>query len=122
MTYNYNKDKFGEGDNAQSEIAYFNTAQTRKSTLPKTFGAYYDYNEDRGNLYKFVDYGLSAGASIYVSRSLFVGARLQYGLADLTNNNADQSKYERDDNGFLLFRNDKDLNYNIQVFAGFSLR
>jgi hypothetical protein len=122
LSYNYNRDKFGEGDDSKSEIAYFNSAQTRKSTIPKTLGAYYNYSEDRGNLFRTLDYGAAVGASVFLSSSLFVGGRLQYGLADLTRNDADQSRYERDDNNFLLFRNDKDINYNIQVYVGFSLR
>jgi|JI7StandDraft_1071085.scaffolds.fasta_scaffold03317_5 Outer membrane protein beta-barrel domain len=122
LLYNYRRDKPGEGDDAQTEIAYFNNAQTRKSTIPKSLGAYYDYTQDLGSLFKSLDYGVSVGASFYVSRSLFVGGRLQYGLADLTNNSADQSKYERNDKGVLTLRNDKDYNYSFQVFAGFSLR
>lgn len=122
LLYNYRRDNFGEGDDAQTEIAYFNNSQTRKATIPKSLGAYYDYTQDLGSLFKSLDYGATVGASFYVSRSLFVGARLQYGLADLTNNGADQSKYERNDKGVLTLRNDKDYNYNIQVFAGFSLR
>ncbi len=122
LLYNYRRDKPGEGDNTQTEIAYLNSDQTRKSTLPKSLGAYYDYPQDLGSLFKSLDYGVSVGASIYLSRSLFVGGRLQYGLADLTNNGADQSKYERDDKGVLTLRNDKDYNYGFQIFAGFSLR
>ncbi len=123
LSYNYNRDKFGESKGTETLVAPLSaTNPSNKATIPQTHGAYFDYTEDRGNLYRNFDYGAAVGASVFLSSSLFVGGRLQYGLADLTRNTADQGRYERDDNNFLLLRNDKDINFNIQVFAGFSLR
>ncbi len=122
LQYNYTRDKFGEGDNAQTETAFFNDFQTVKSTIPKTFGAYYDNKEDLGNKYNFLDYGVSVGASFFMNQSLFIGGRLQYGLADLTRTKADVSISQKSPDSLYILRDDKDRNYTIQVFVGFSLR
>jgi hypothetical protein len=122
LQYNYTRDKFGEGDNAATITALLNESGTRKATLPKTFGAYYDDKEDRGNKYSFLDYGVSVGASFFMNQSLFIGGRLQYGLADLTRTNADVSISQKNTDGTAVLRADKDHNYTFQVYVGFSLR
>lgn len=117
QTHNYNRDAIGEGDNTNTVVA---TVNAKKATLPQTVGAYYDYPDDRGNLYKTLDYGLIGGASYYFTSSLFIGARLQYGLADLTRNEADLSKQSRNTDGTPITRADNDRNFTIQASVGFS--
>lgn len=118
LSHNYRKDKPGEGDDAQKVIA---KVDARNVEMPATLGAYYDYTEDRGSLYNSVDYGLIGGLAYYLSNSLYIGARLQYGMADVTNNNADLSKTEINvTDGTLIYRDDKDKNFAIQVSVGFS--
>lgn len=114
QVHNYNKDVIGGADDSETITTQVNG---RNVTLPRTVGAYYDFPEDKGNLYKSLDYGLIGGASFYISSTLYVGARLQYGLVDLTNNSADMSRYL----GYPNNREDKDYNYNIQVSVGFNL-
>jgi|1048.fasta_scaffold23790_2 hypothetical protein len=114
QVHNYNKDAIGGADGGETIVTRVNG---RNVTLPRTVGAYYDFIEDKGNLYRTLDYGLLGGASFYISSTLYIGARLQYGLVDLTNNNADMSRYL----GFPFNREDKDYNYNIQVSVGFNL-
>ena len=116
LDHNYRKDDPGLGVGGQTVVVQVD-AQTLE--LPKTLGAYYDYPEDKGRLYNSVDYGIVAGLSYFMSRSLFIGVRLQYGLADITNNKADLSKGATD-NGNLIFRDDKDRNVVIQGSVGFS--
>lgn len=116
LDYNYRKDEPGRGIEGQTEVVQ---VDAKTVELPKTLGAYYDFTEDKGNLYNTLDYGLVAGLSYFMSRSLFIGVRLQYGLADLTRNAADLSKGSTD-NGNLLFRDDKDRNVVIQASVGFS--
>jgi hypothetical protein len=116
LDYNFRKDAPGRGDNTQTVVA---KVDAKTLELPKTLGAYYDYPEDKGNLYNTLDYGLVAGISYYLSRSLFFGMRLQYGLADVTNADADLSKAATD-NGALIFRQDSDRNVVIQASVGFS--
>jgi len=116
LLHNYRKDKAGgsEGD-GQKIIA---VADGRQLELPKTIGAYYDYPEDRGNLYNTLDYGLMGGLSYYFSTSLYFGARLQYGLADITNNRTDLARASTD-GANLRYRDDKDRNFVIQFSVGF---
>jgi hypothetical protein len=118
LQYNYRKDEPGEGDGTEKVIA---RVDARNVEMPKTLGAYYDYTEDRGSLYNTVDFGLVGGLAYYLSTSLYIGARLQYGLADITNNNADLSKTKINvTDGSLIYRNDKDKNFVIQASVGFS--
>lgn len=117
LDYNYRRDNPGEGESSPTFVV---RVDSRNLELPKTIGAYYDYPEDKGSLYNALDYGLIGGASYYFSRSLYLGARLQYGLADVTNNDADLAKARLGDDGAQLFRDDQDRNFSIQVSVGFS--
>ncbi len=117
LNYNYRRDEAGEiveGESLNPNI------KGKIITVPKTHGAYFDYTEDKGNLFKTLDYGLVGGVSYFFSRSLYIGGRLQYGLADITNNKADQAKTRTGANNELLFRDDKDRNFVIQASVGFS--
>ncbi len=116
LRYNYRKDEAGGSESAPETVLA--NLEGRKVELPKTLGAYYEYPEDRGQLYKSVDYGLVGGLSYYFTSSLYLGARLQYGLADITKNSADL-QHATTDNGNLLYRNDKDRNFTLQVSVGF---
>lgn len=121
LAYNYNRDDPGESpdpDGDQLLISLNNSGQ--KIELPKTLGAYYDYAEDKGRLFNTMDYGLVGGLSYYISRSLYIGARVQYGLADVTNNKADLAKFKAGENNAPVFRNDKDRNFAIQASVGFN--
>jgi prolipoprotein diacylglyceryltransferase len=65
-------------------------------------------------------YGLIGGVSFYMSSALYLGARIQYGLADITNNNADIAKARTGDAKSLILQNDSDQNFVIQASVGFS--
>lgn len=117
LNYNYRKDKIGEGVGDETLVL---RVDNRNLEIPKTFGAYYDYPADKGNLFNSLDYGLIGGVSYYLTHSLYMGVRLQYGLADVTNNNADLQKARTGDNKSLVYRTDKDKNFAIQASVGFS--
>lgn len=117
LDYNFRRDKPGQGEGAEEVIAKVNGANVE---LPKILGAYFDYPEDRGSLYQSLDYGLVGGLSYYLSRSLYFHARVQYGLADLTKNDADQSKARAGEGGAPVYRDDKDRTFAIQASVGFS--
>ena len=87
--------------------------------LPRRAGAYYEYDRDRGNLYKALDLGLVGGLSVYLNEGLYVSVRANYGLTDITRTEADIS-YQSRDNGSFIERNDKDRNFAIQTSIGFS--
>ena len=92
----------------------------RNLELPKTIGAYFDYPDDKGNVFNSLDYGLIGGVSFYMSSALYLSARIQYGLADITNNNADIAKARTGDAKSLILQNDRDQNFVIQASVGFS--
>ncbi|MBK8556169.1 MAG: outer membrane beta-barrel protein [Lewinellaceae bacterium] len=116
LDYNYRKDAPGGGDSKETIQA---KVDSKNIELPRYLGAYYDLPEDKGNLYNNFDYGLTGGVTYFLSRALYATVRLQYGLADLTNNNADLSKV-RTNQGELIYLNDKDTNFTIQASVGFS--
>ena len=121
INHNYRKDEPRGAEDGQVVVV---KVDSRNFEMPKTLGAYYDYPEDKGNLYNALDYGLVGGISYYLSSSLYISARLQYGLADITNNDADLSKSEIDASlplkDALIYRNDTDKNIVIQASVGFS--
>ena len=116
LDHNYLRDQAGKGDSRETIIA---NLPTRNVELPKFLGAYYDNPTDTGNLYNSVDYGLIGGVSYYLSRALYANVRVQYGLADLTNNDADFSKQESNE-GVPILRSDNDRNFVIQASVGFN--
>lgn len=82
-------------------------------------GAYFEFEEDRGRLYRTIDLGLVGGISFYLSQGLFVSGRINYGLSDVTNSEADVSLVKLE-NGEFITRDDDDRNVSIQVSVGFS--
>ena len=117
LDHNYRKDDPGESKNTETVRV---TVDGKQIDVPKTLGAYYDFPEDRGSLYNTLDFGLVGGISYYLSRTLYINARLQYGLADLTRTDADLAKNKTGDNNALIFNADKDRNFTIQASVGFS--
>ncbi len=87
---------------------------------PQTAGAYYEFLEDRGRLYKSLDYGLVGGVSFYLSRTLYVSGRINYGLRDITKSKADVSLSALGADNTFIERNDNDRNVSIQASIGFS--
>lgn len=117
LNYNYRKDDPGGAVGDELQIVL---VDNRNLELPKTIGAYYDYPEDKGRFYNALDYGLIGGVSYFLTSSLYTSVRVQYGLADITNNDADLQKTNTGDNHALIFRDDKDKNFLIQASVGFS--
>lgn len=118
LDFNYLSDKPGEQ-------TYANPAETVRISnenvpYPQTAGAYFEFVEDRGKLYKAFDLGVIGGLSVYLSKSLYVSGRINYGLLDITKTKADVSLSTLDDNNAFISRNDNDRNVSIQVSIGFS--
>ena len=92
--------------------------------IPKILNAYYLFSDNPESLssdrvYNFLDVGLVGGINYYWNSTLYIGARLNYGLLDVTN---DESGYDisriSPANGVQF---DKDRNFSIQLSLGFSL-
>ncbi|MEO1262688.1 MAG: outer membrane beta-barrel protein [Bacteroidota bacterium] len=91
----------------------------QSAVIPSSAGVYVEFTEDMGNLYKIIDMGLVGGISVYLNGSLFVSARVNYGLTDITKTGADVSLREKPNNEFLT-RDDDDRNFSLQASVGFS--
>lgn len=126
LNYNYRKDDPGEGTGPSDEamvnvvLAGGSGSNAVVSETPKTLGAYYDYPEGAKRLYNSLDYGLVGGLTYYISNALYFGMRIQYGLADITRNEADLAKARVGSTGERVYRDDKDQNFVIQASVGFS--
>ncbi|MCF8247417.1 MAG: PorT family protein [Saprospiraceae bacterium] len=117
LDYNYLSDK-------PRGATYANPAKTvsiqgDNVPYPQTAGAYFEFVENRGKLYNAFDLGVVGGVSIYLSKSLYVSGRINYGLKDVTKTKADVSLSSLD-NGNFISRNDDDRNFSTQVSIGFS--
>lgn len=117
LSYNFRKDDPLGGIGSEIQLV---KVDNRNIEVSKTIGAYYDYPEDKGTLYNAFDYGLVGGLSYYISSSLYIHARIQYGLGDVTNNKADASHSKYEGNGNLVFNKDADHNVVIQASVGFT--
>ncbi len=117
LNHNYKRDDVGEAETASTFVV---KVKNQNVELPKTLGAYYDLTEDKGNLYKPLNVDVVFGLTYYISRALYFSGRLYYGLSDVTNNNADFSKYTTNSDKTLIPRSDKDRNFVIQTSVGFS--
>ncbi len=135
LKYNYYADN---NENAYrttpSDKLYISTLNEQGDTIIrttyKTVTAYSQYQGDdakAGDLFKVFDFGLNAGVSYYLNSSLFLGLNLQYGLKDITNDKVDRSLSKLGGNGdatfedddHLIYRDDKDKNFNLQISIGF---
>ena len=119
LDYNYFSDKYGEA----------NTLEEHKRTIggntvgiPKNIGAYYFGVDNGEKLYQRLDFGLNAGLSFYLSHTLFLGFRLNYGLTDITNGEQDIARAQlATDRSFILRTQDHERNFSLQASIGFNL-
>ena len=88
--------------------------------FPRNAGAYYEYPQDEGHLYKTLDFGLVGGLAFYMNKGLYISVRLNYGLTDVTNEDADVSWHQRNTDLSFIKRNDDDRNFSLQTSVGFS--
>ena len=117
LDFNYNSDEAGEGQaigtspgiKVDGVVVY----------LPKFAGAYYQFNEKKGNAMNFFDYGLIFGVSYNINRGFYIGLRADIGLADITNNDTDISRSELEENNTYIYRDDKDKQFGIETSFGF---
>ena len=136
LNYNYYTDKTVNPYeiNYDSPVTVLTTGENGeeiKRNTTKVAKAYYQYvNEgdyENGSLYNVMDFGLNTSINYFLNSSLYLGVNLQYGLADLTNDDLDRSLKSiggNDDSYFdgedyLIYRDDFDKNFNIQISLGF---
>ncbi|MFT4758392.1 MAG: hypothetical protein ACI9XO_000489 [Paraglaciecola sp.] len=118
LDYSYGSDDVGEVDVSAEPVTI--AIDNGTFTLPNSAGAYYEYESDEGRYYNLIDLGLVGGMSFYLNKGLYVALRANYGLTDITNDDADYSFLSKDANGDVIKRNEKDRNFSVQASVGFS--
>jgi hypothetical protein len=87
--------------------------------LPKTVGAYYQNDVVNDKLYNWFNLSAVGGVNYFVNRGLYIGARVERGLLDITSNTMDFSISELNPDLTQKPRVDKDLQLSYQVSLGF---
>lgn len=117
LDYNYYADKAREG--SDNTVLVKAKASIDEFDVSDPAGAYYFQAEKKANLYRTLDFGATAGISFYLNRGLHLGARILYGMADITNTDADFSTSALEGNQ-PVSRSDKDQNLIYQASVGFN--
>ncbi len=121
LDFNYNSDRpkeiSGTFVNGLDNIGIL--IDGKEVTLPRFAGAYTLQGKKTANRFNPLDVGITAGFQYAFNKGIFVGAQVDYGFLDLTNNKADLSlKYLKDDFN-LVFEDDKDTHFGIHLSFGF---
>lgn len=89
--------------------------------MPRVVTAYYNFTEDQktGNRFKGIDAHLTAGMNYFINPGFYVGARIEYGINDITNNGMDISLRELDADNNFIFRDDNDRSISLGLSFGF---
>jgi len=115
-------------DDADAQFDFFTTTGTpiliradgRNVTLRGIENSFdfngFDIDDSR---FLSVDYGLIVGGSYFLNRGLFLMARAEWGVRDITRNIADYSFSQVNDNGLPVFTNDVDKNFGVYLSIGF---
>jgi hypothetical protein len=119
LEYNYFGDETGEADFSIPNNIRIGTQDVE---LPIKAGAYWDTPRGDEPFFNRLDLGLNAGLSVYLTKTLYLGGRLNYGLSDVTNNAYEFSLVKLDENNNRIPRSDFDRNISIQASLGFNLK
>lgn len=114
-------DFFGDdGNQANLNNPYTFSAGGENFEIPRTVGAYYEFENNEEGLYKTLDLAALAGISFYFNEALYLGGRINYGLVDITKEELDRSLFEINNDGEPARRDDFDRNLWIQASIGFN--
>lgn len=123
--HRYNSDISGQYN---SFIAFANNVQVLINdeivTVPRIIGAYYNFpappeDEDIPSRINGFDANLIGGVNYYINSGFYLGARLEYGLFDTTNNEVDKSLQALNSDNSFIFRDDVDKSINLAISFGF---
>ncbi|MEL6142628.1 MAG: hypothetical protein AAFU67_13545, partial [Bacteroidota bacterium] len=118
IVFNYEGRFYTDGAQEASIVRLRDTPVGNTSVfLPEVTGAYYNHATDE-NLFRRLDIGLVADLNFYLNSGLYVGARYNLGLTDVTRSENDLA-FQLDSDGQRQFRDDKDTNQSIQASIGF---
>jgi hypothetical protein len=87
LNHNYKKDEAGQASETTIDVI----VDGRTYQVPETVNAYYEFPVKDKNQYKTLDFGIAAGASIFLNEGLFFSVRYIHGLGDVDENEYDVS-------------------------------
>ncbi|MDH3245730.1 MAG: PorT family protein [Saprospiraceae bacterium] len=116
LDHRYLSDEVGETVGTESVSVQIGNDQV---TVPRQLGAYYEFSEKKSNRYRALDFGIVAGASLFINEGLFVGFRVNYGFSDVTHPQMDID-WSTFDGNYPSINNDVDHQVSYQVSLGFS--
>jgi len=117
LDYRYNRDN--PGIVTTPDVVALNI-DGQAINVPKILTAFYPFTTDRGRYYNVLDFGLVGGINYYWNQTLYLGARVNYGLSDVTSNDGYDVSKATLNGGNFINQTDKDQNFSIQFSLGFS--
>jgi len=120
LDYSYNSDTAGSYNTLNPQTVAISIGDD-DYVMPAFVGAYYQFLPDQkvGTRFNKIDSHVLGGINYFINPGFYVGARLEYGLTDLTNNAMDVSLRDVDENQNLITRDDKDNSIGINLSFGF---
>lgn len=82
-------------------------------------GSYYQFPEKTANAFRGIDYGVVAGVNYFLNPGLYLGLRAELGLRDITDNRMDRSLGAINADESLIFRDDYDRHFGLNLSLGF---
>jgi len=117
MDFNYLSDKPQELNEMNSSLRQVGGSDV---FLPENLNARYQQLDDDDNLFNTLDIGFVGGISYFLNQGLFIGARVNYSLVDITETSQDISRSEINEDNTYVTREDDDRNLLYQLSVGFS--
>jgi len=106
--------------NAQSDTPIIVGEEIKN--IPKTISAYfnnYDLNQEIEKKYNFFDSHLTLGFNYFINSGFYLGARAEFGLTDITNNDGDFSIGQINSDATPVFNGDHDRSVSLNLSFGF---
>ena len=116
LNYNYKGDDAGEASTTTQDV----NVQGQNYMVPSFIGAYYEFPEKNKDLYKTLDFGLTAGLSYFLNEGLYLGVHYVHGLGDVDRNDYDVSLRQLNTDGTFIKRADENKSRSWQFSVGFS--
>jgi hypothetical protein len=119
LIFNYDYNYFRDGVGRASIVDVSRVPLSTGVNPPAVIGAYYNSVDDTP-VYRRFDFGLVVGASFFLNNGLYLSARYQYGLTDMTRPENDRRIATQPGDPEVEFNTgDKDYHRSIQASVGF---
>lgn len=119
LDYNYRNDVERSFSNRVSPILLL--VDGEQTPIAKVAGAYYQFDEGEKstNYVNRFDAGVIGGFNYFINKGFYIGARAQYGFADITDNSVDRVLTSLNSDGSIIASDDRDQQIAFQASFGF---